>query len=231
MDEYKRPMATMADLFGVENAETGRIRRYGHWVFFAEPEPVWHCRPADAPDESVYATDRIQGAAFGQPLDLTVVSPRPCAVTTGDIMVTSAAGNPGVVHRRVRKGHAFLLGFCLQDTYFKTWQDDDEDTRAQLRGLLGAITRATGVRPHVHSANPDIEAAVRANEREGFLFIINHETERPDTSVTVADLDFEIGAVTDMADGRPVPFTREDDAIQLDVSAPLGETRLLRLSE
>jgi len=231
IDEYKRPLETMADLFGVKDAETSRIRRYGHWVFFAEPEPIWHNRPADAPDESVYKTDRIEGAAFGQPLDLTVVSPRPCVVTTGETILETAAGIPGVVQRRIRKGHAFLLGFCLQDTYFKTWQDDDEAARAQLRGLLEAMVRTAGVRPHVHSTNPDIEAAIRANKREAFLFIINHETERPNTCVTVADLGFEIGVITDMADGRPIPFTREHDAVQLDVSAPLGETRLLRLSK
>ena len=229
MDAYKKPMATMEALFGVESAKTGRIRRSGHWVPLTKKEPYWANRPENPPDESVFDTDPLKGTALGQSLDLTLVSPRPCVVTTAEVLVKTDSGQPGVIHRRVGKGRAFLLGFCVQDTYFKSWQDEKEASRAQLRGLIRAMTEMAGVRPHVYSSNPDIEASVRANEREGFLFVINHETKKPDTTVRLADLDFEIGRIVNLADDRPVPFRLKAGLAELTVSAPLGETRLLHV--
>ena len=123
----------------------------------------------------------------------------------------------------------FLLGFCLQDTYFKTWQDDKPAARDQLAGLLRAMTDAAGVRAHVRSSNPDIEASIRANATEGFLFVINHEAPSPDTVIRLADLDFEIGQIVDLADGRSVPFETKQGRVQLRLSAGLGETRLIHV--
>ena len=82
---------------------------------------------------------------------------------------------------------------------------------------------------HVHSSNPDIEAALRANDREAFLFIINHEAQETDTTVRLADLAFAIEKIADLADNRPVPFQRTNDTVQLNLAAPIGEIRLLHL--
>ncbi|MBN2308051.1 MAG: hypothetical protein JXR94_03720, partial [Candidatus Hydrogenedentes bacterium] len=149
MGTYKEPMSTMADLFGVKDAVTGRILRSGHWVPYVDMPARWDMRREDAPDENVFTSDTLKGAALGQSLDLPLVSPRPCSVTTGEVLLATAAGQPGVLHRQVGQGHAFLLGFCVQDTYFKTWQDDNAAARAQLRGLFRAMTEHAGVRPHV----------------------------------------------------------------------------------
>jgi len=147
------------------------------------------------------------------------------------MLTSTASGQPAVVHRKADRGQVFLLGFCLQDTYFKTWEDGTPTARAQLRALLRAMTQAAGIRPHVASSNADIEAAVRANEREGFLFIINHEAKDPETTVHVADLPFPIGAIADLGSGQPVAFTREgQDQIKLDFSVPLGEVLLCLLT-
>ena len=91
------------------------------------------------------------------------------------------------------------------------------------------MTEAAGVSPHVRSSNPDIEAAVRANEEEGFLFIINHEATSPETTVQLADLGFDIGHVTDMGTGENVAFERDGISVRLDATAPLGEFRLLNV--
>ena len=70
-------------------------------------------------------------------------------------------------------------------------------------------------------------AAVRANQREGFLFIINHEANAPETTVHLGDLPFRIGTITDLGTGQPVAFTTEgQDRIKLDFSVPLGEVLL-----
>jgi hypothetical protein len=123
-----------------------------------------------------------------------------------------------------------LLGFCVQDTYFKMWEDNLPAARDQLAGLLRAITRQAGVRSHVWCSNPDIEAAIRANHREGFLFVINHEAPSAEAVVRLADLDFPIARLVNLADNASVPFTRDaDGAIELKLTVPLGETRLLNV--
>ncbi len=227
----RQPMSTMEELFGVQDVQTGRIRRSGHWVPYRTQVPVWANRPANAPDETVFATDTLRAEVFGTPLDLKLVSPRPCTVTTGRTLAATASGRPAVVHRNVDRGQVFLLGFCLQDTYFQTWEDNAPAARAQLGVLLQAMTRAAGIRPHVASSNADIEAAVRINQREGFLFIINHEAKDPETTVHLADLPFPVAAITNLGSGKPVAFSREgQDEIELDLSVPLGEVLLCLLT-
>jgi len=231
LDADRQPMSTMEKLFGVKDAATGRIRRAGHWVPYKKQPPIWANRPADAPDETVYTTDSLKAEAFNTALDLTLVSPRPSTVTTGQVLASTASGQPAVVHRGVGHGQVFLLGFCLQDTYFKTWEDDSTASRAQLGALVEAMTRAAGIRPHVASSNADIEAAVRINQKEGFLFIINHEAQSPKTTVRLADLPFPIGAITDLGSGQPVTFASQSQGeVKLDLSVPLGEVRLCLLT-
>jgi len=231
MGSYKEPMAILEDLFGVRTVSANRIPRSGHWIPRKKGSPSWVYRSEKASDETLVATDRVEGNAFGQPLALTLVSPRTCEVTTADVLATTSSGKPAITHRKADGGHAYLLNFCLQDTYFHAWDKADRVARDQLRGLLRGITLDAGVRSHVFSSNPDIEASVRANSHEGFLFVINHESSDADTTVRLCDLDFSIGRIINLEDGHPVTFSRDDDrVVRMDLSAPLGQTLLLHLS-
>ena len=137
---------------------------------------------------------------------------------------------PVLVRKQTGNGQAFLLGFCLQDTYFAAWEKDDPRARAQLCALLAAITREAKIQSHVSSSNPDIEAAVRANAREGFLFVINHEAAEPSTTVRIAELPFRVGQVINLEDGQPLIAARDGaEAIRLTLSVPLGGTLLAEL--
>jgi hypothetical protein len=224
-DAYKQPTTVMEELFGVKGAKTDRAHRTGHWVPRVTGGGYWAGK--QDPNESKVPTDAIKGTVLGQPLDLMLVSPRPATVTTGEILLKTAAGQPAAVTRSVGKGRVFLLGFCVQDTYFKTWQDQKPAAREQLAGMLHAMTKAAGVRAHVHSSNQDIEASVRANAAEGFLFVISHEAPTPDTAICLADLGFEIGKIVDLANGQAIPFTTAEGVVQLTLSVPVGQTRLL----
>lgn len=230
MDEYKRPMPVMNDLFGVRDAATGRITRTGHWIGFPNEPQRWDFRGPDAPDESVSTTDGLKTTVLGQPLDITLVSPRPCTVTTGEVLARTSGGKPAVVRRPVGGGKAFLLGFCVQDTYFKMFQDGDARVRDDLRGLFASLARESGVRSHVWSSNPDIEASVRTGENGGFLFVINHEAKTDDTTVRLADLGFTIGSITDVATGKKADFTVKDGVAELRVTAPKDRARLFRIT-
>jgi hypothetical protein len=228
LDASRKPLATLEELFGVKDAKTDRIRRTGHYVPNVQ-RPGWVFRPAGAADESVFATDKLSGAALGQSLDLVLVSPRPATLTHGASLATTTSGQPAVVHRKFGRGQAFLLGFCLQDTYFKTWQDDQPKARDQLAGLLRAMTRQAGVQPHVWSSNPAVEASIRANRTEAFLFLINHEAQDASTQVELADLPFPVGKLLDLADNRPVEFQHQGGTVRFTLPVPLGETRLLHV--
>ena len=206
-----------------------RIRRFGHWVPYKTQEPIWANRPDNPPDETAFATDSLKATALGQPLEIRLISPRPCTVAAGQVLAETASGQPALVRNDVGGGHAFLLGFCLQDTYFQTWEDNNPAARTQLRALLHAITKEAGVRPHVYSSNADIEAALRANDHEGFLFVINHEAREAAVTVHLRDLAFEVGEIVNMENSQPVTFTNNEGTASIDLSVPLGEVMLLNV--
>ncbi len=85
------------------------------------------------------------------------------------------ASPPALLSQRTGKGSVYLLGFCLLNSYFRTYRDADLPARDQLCRLIEDLFRAANVRAHVHSSNPDIEASVRAGSTDGYLVIINHE--------------------------------------------------------
>lgn len=233
LDENRQPLPTMAEVFGVTKAETGRIVRTGSLVPYKNQAPVWAMRPENPPDESKFATDTLRANAWA-PLppggDLTLVSPRACEIGDGQVLARTAAGIPALVQHSVGGGQAFLLGFCLQDTYFKTWQDEDVPARLQLQALLAAVMREARVHAHVHSSNPDIEASVRKGDSEAYLFIINHETEAGDVAITLRNLGFAVKAIVDLDDGASVPFENADERLKLTLSVGIGQVKLLKLT-
>jgi len=228
MDSLKQPMDVMNELFGVQDAVTSRINRTGLWFPCRRLDPGW-IRPQEPGADETPTKDAVKGKALGQAFDMTIVSPRPCKVTNGEVLLKTASGQPALIHRKVGKGQVFLLGFCMQDSYFQTWKDNDENSKEQLRGLLKAITDEAGVRSHVYSSNPDIEASIRANSKEGYLFIIDHESPSPLTRIRLADLPFPVETVVNVADGKPIAFEKKDGAAELQVQLPQGETRIFRV--
>jgi hypothetical protein len=123
----------------------------------------------------------------------------------------------------------YLLGFCLQDTSFQSWQTNNRSAIASINHLLAAIAHDSGVRSHVQCSNPDIEVAVRANDNEGFVFVFAHEPAEATGTAAVRGLPFAIGKVVDLETGAQVPIRSDGDATVLDVDAPTGATKLLHL--
>jgi hypothetical protein len=79
-----------------------------------------------------------------------------------------------------------------------------------------------------------MEVAVRANEKEAYVFVINHEAPNAITDVTLSDLGFEVGEIMDVEWGRPVAFTKDGNLIKFTALAvegtPTGVTRLLKIT-
>jgi hypothetical protein len=228
MNENRKPMTVMEDLFGVTGAATGRIVRTGHWVPSKTEAPKWVFRGENAPDESVFETDGVKGVS-GKPLAITLVSPRSCTVTTGTVLAKTFKGNPAMVQHTYGKGQAFLLGFCLQDTYFKTFQDKNIPAREALGGMLKAMTEKAGVQPHVWSSNPEIEAALRTNSKSGYLFVINHEAEHTDALIRLADIGFTIGSIVDVDTDKKISFREKNGIVEFATDAKKDGAKIMRI--
>jgi hypothetical protein len=210
LGRLRRPSRLMEPLFGVN---------------VAAPENA-----AGENREEALSAGLIRGRVFGREIALTVAGLRPCRPAGGTVLLRATTGTPALVRKRTGKGAAYLLGFCLKETYFRTWKEDDAAGRAALRALLVGMIAEAGVFPRVHSANPDIEAAIRTNTDEAFLFVISHEAADGTTRVTLRDLPFAIGRIMDVATGAALPFDRRGDAVMVRVTVdPDTRTRLLHL--
>jgi hypothetical protein len=229
MNENKDPMDDMMQLFGVTHSQTDRIPRNGQWVPFTTLPPKMGHAP-EVQQTIQVRKDRVIGSAFGEDFDFPVVSPRVSEVKDGRVLLRMKTGAPAVITKQVGKGKVYLIGFCLQDSYFETWKNSDDSTRCQLRTLLKSIFNNSGISSHVYSSNPDIEASVRADMKEGYIFIINHESPNPQTEVLVKDLHFRIGKIVDLENNTPVKFASVKDGVQIQINAPIGTTRLLKIS-
>jgi hypothetical protein len=230
MDAFKEPTDIMLKLFGVSNAETGRIIQEGHWVPYSKIPPVMVFPPAEGYKTPGFKTDAVSGNAFGQTYQFTVASPRVCSISQGKMTLRMESGSPALVINKTGKGKAYLFGFCIQDTYFRTWKESDTRSRDDLMRIIGSVLQNTGVNSHIWSSNPGIEAAIRANSHEGYLFIINHEENQPETIVKLRGLEFIPSQIVNIENELPVAFNNVNEGIELKISAPLGTTKVFRIS-
>jgi hypothetical protein len=230
LDEYKQPLNTLMPLFGVRSAATNRTMREGHWIPYSTHEPIMVNASEAATNQASPVLAVALGKAFGHSYNFMVANPRVCEVTNGKVRLKLSSGRPAVITRSTGSGQTCFLGFCVQDTYFQTYRDGDPTSRSQLCGLISDLFRDANVRPHIHSSNPDIEASVRANTSEGFVFLINHESTQPQATVRLADLGFRIRRIMDVESGEPVPFVPTRDGIEFTGTTPFGATRLLRIA-
>ncbi len=232
-DSYFKPLQTMKELFGVGGASVDRVRQKGQWVPFSMLPPKWafDMKIEGEPDKKF---GKAEGRLFDKNYHFTVVSPRNCLISDALVRCKMEDGQPLLLEKKNGKGKAYLLGFCLQDTYFQTFKRNDEQSRTQLYDLIHQLLKETKVRAHGYSSNPDMEVSIRKNEEEAFVFIINHESADAVAEVTLADLGFEVGNIMDVEWGRPVEFRREGDLVKFTILAvegtPTGVTRLLRVS-
>ncbi len=227
LGRHKAPMQTLMPLFGVDVAATDRVNRTGVWLEYRCIEPRY-ARPPLGPE--VVTTATVHGNALGDSYDFTIASPRLCRVTDGEVLLKTQDGAPALIRRKSGQGTAWLLGFCAQDSYFQTWKAEDNNTRRQLYGLLSAIAEKSGIRPHVCSSNPDVEASVRASAREAYLFVIDHEAPTKTTRIRLADLPFKIRSITDIESGQKVLFKRQRGVCVIDADLSGGITKIMRLT-
>ncbi len=234
LDAYMQPLPTMSKLFGVSNASTDRVLQDGQWNPFSMLPPRWAHGLTPPPPEPVKTFAKAAGKAYGKSYDFNIVTPRDCVNSDGTVVFNMQSGQPMLVEKEVGKGKTYLLGFCLQDTYFETWKTGDTRSRSQLYDMMHDIFADTKISSHSYSSNPDMEVTVRANDKEAFVFVINHESPNAITDVTLKDMGFEVGEIMDVEWGRTVDFTKDADKTNFTVLAAegtaTGVTRLLRVT-
>jgi hypothetical protein len=229
MDAFRNPMPLLQELFGVENSPVNRVARTGVFVPKLE-KPRWFVEPTAGQDEDLAPGAIVRGNAWGKEFYFRVVSPRSVKVSTSKVLLTSDGGAPALMYRNSGKGHAYLLGFCMQDTCFATSKDEDAASRSALQDLLWSITQQTGVMPSVRSTNPQIEASLRANSTDAFVFVINHEANQPKTQVSVSKPPFVVTAVRSLTDGHDIEYRQVSGRIFFDLEVSRDKPQLLRLT-
>ncbi len=231
LNELRQPNATLQELFGVKNPSHDRIPRTGHWIGYKNTHtPGWAFRTDNAPDEnSLEKETRLSGEVCGKAFAMTAVSPRSCEPTTAQVLLKNASGQPGLTTRQAGQGRVYQLGFCVLDTYFKHVREQNSAEEAKVVELLRNLALSTGVLPHVRSTNPCIEAALRANENKGYLFVINHETDDGKVTVQLSGLGFPAKTFIDLGSGQTLTTRTEGGATALDLDVPLGEVRIIRM--
>jgi hypothetical protein len=234
MDSYLQPLQTMNELLGVSTASTDRVLQKGVWNPFSILPAQWAFKLKTPPSEPVKTFAKAAGSAFGKKYDFNIVTPRNCKKSDGIAVFNMESDQPMLIQKEAGKGKTYLLGFCLQDTYFQTWKSGDLESRSQLNDMMHNIFADTKVHSHSYSSNPDMEVTVRANKKEAFVFVINHESTNAITDVTLEDLGFEVGEIRDVEWGRTVDFKNEGNLTKFTVLAvegtPTGITRLLRVT-
>jgi len=228
-NEHKKESKTMSSLFGVDSAETSRIVREGQWVPFVNLSSKFSFPPASGQTDSPSVFDDIKGSALGHDYEIRVVSPRKITVSDGSVLMKTQSGIPVLINRKVGKGNAYLFGFCMQDTYFHACKTDDEMTGNSIYRLVHDVFADAGVKSHVHSSNPDIEAGLRSNSKEAYVFVINHESTNPKTEITLAELDSKVKRIIDVENGYNVSFINEPGKVMFEMDVPWGKTKLLKV--
>ena len=237
MDAYLQPLKAMTNLFGVSSSSMDRVVQTGQWNPFSMLPAQWAFGLNPPPAEPVKTFAKASGSAYGKNYNFNVVTPRNCKISDGKSIFSMESGQPAVIEKKSGNGKTYLMGFCLQDTYFQTWKTNDLASRSQLYDLMHNIFSDSKVQSHAYSSNPDMEVTIRSNGKEAIIFVINHESPNAITEITLADLGFEPGEIQDIEWGRldrPVVFKKEGNTIKFTVLAvegtPTGVTRLLKIT-
>ena len=236
MDAYFKPLQTMNSLFGVKSASTDRVVQIGQWNPFSMLPAQWAFKMKPV-SEPVKKFDKASGTIYGKKYDFNVVTPRNCVISDGKAVFNLSSGQPAIIQKESGKGKTYLLGFCLQDTYFQTWKKEDMASRSQLYDLMHDIFADSKIQSHAYSSNPDMEVTIRSNGKDAIVFVINHESPNATTEITLSDLGFEPGLILDVEWGRAdraVAFEKVGNSIKFTVLAvegtPTGVTRLLKIT-
>lgn len=228
LDELRRPITVMNELFGVQNAQTNRIRQSGVWVP-SLTDPHWMTPPAPDCGDQKIAGEILKGQVLGEPVEFPVLSPRACKVTVGEVLLAGNEDAPALVRKQSGKGQTFLFGFCMQDTAFESWRTGDTAGRNSLERTLRKLARSGGVRPHISSSNPEIEVALRAGADRAWVFAINHEAQDENSEIRIADAGQAARRIFNATEQRDVTFRRDGREIVLTVTAPRERPQLMRL--
>jgi hypothetical protein len=229
LNEYLKSPGLMDGLFGVTNSVTDRIKREGQWVPFVNLAVKYSFPPKDGITDSPPVFDQLETNLFGRNINMKIVSPRKSELTGGTVLASTRDSVPALLVHKTGKGETFLIGFCLQDTYFHACKTGDEETMQSLYHLIHGILQDVNIHAHIYSSNPDIEATLRSNEKEAFIFVINHESENPDTEIILHLPDSEVEEIRDIESNKPIRFACENGFLKFSAKTGWGKTKLFQM--
>jgi beta-lactamase superfamily II metal-dependent hydrolase len=131
------------------------------------------------------------------------------------------------LRREAGQQRMLLFPGSLLDAYLDTWKKNDPAGRQKLSATIRNFCLQGNAVPTVYSSNPDIEATVRCSPDALLVFIINHESRDDKTRVVLNHLPLATNRVVDAGSGQPVATRHTPEGLALDLSVPLGTTRVL----
>jgi hypothetical protein len=115
------------------------------------------------------------------------------------------------------KGRTLLFSQDLNELYSSAVEADDGGLRQLLETAARRFFFDAGLRPHVHSGNPEVEADVLLTADTLVLVVVNHAATRQDARITLYAPPVPVQAACDLVTMRPQRFAKKGGDVELEV--------------
>ena len=180
LDEYRRPILELLDLYGLESQSLDRVER--------------HIRPRKLPTVKPLDTVKFKTAAAGQAneaLEAPALLYRQVfkAVIDTEVIGRYASGEPAAVAHAYGKGQTLACGALMGLAYITPAMPPSSQILptnfpASVRNFITALPREAGVLPPVQTSDPLVESQYMSGP-EGDLVILTNWRETPNDSLVV----------------------------------------------
>ena len=229
LNEQKQDSQLMTELFGIKNPETYRIKREGQWVPFVNLASKFSFPPTSCITDSPMIFDKLNDSIFNHIYNATIVSPRSNEIVEAKEIMKMESEKSALLTKKTGKGKTYLFGFCLQDTYFQACKTDNDKSLNSLYELVHFVFSEEGINPNIYSSNPDIEVGLRANEKEAYIFVINHESVNTETEITLTNQFSTIKKIIDVEHSKTIGFRNVKGKAKIKTDVSWGKTKLFKI--
>jgi hypothetical protein len=125
------------------------------------------------------------------------------------------------------KGRTLFLDFDLDEVYSSAVERGDEKLMGYLEKMIRDFLFEEGLKPHVYSTNPEIEAGLWEGRNTILLVLINHSNQREGTSLTIYKPPFLPSYAYDVPNLEEIPFKVEEGDVKLEVRLEEREGRII----
>lgn len=127
------------------------------------------------------------------------------------------------------EGRTLLFSDDINELYTSSIEKNQPQLRYLLKTTIREFLHSAGIRPHVFSANYEVEVGVLLTDDTVVLVAVNHADGRQQSRLTLFEPPLPVAAAFDLVSMRRFPFRQSDRGIELDVDLDEREGILLGL--